>query len=373
MQTSGKPEPNKKTKQTEGQSDYQTDLDESNSCSNDTTVEANNKQVLIGRLVYLALVFAFLGLFVVWPAIHLWQQEQAQTQVAGMQEQEVGVDDKIDQGSNTNSVYVYDPKQQNFVKKDATKPINSDNTELNYTSTNTNSGAVNLNPTNPMAGVTFAEAFALAREQLGPNAVFEWNGQLYTTNLASEIKQPTSVVKNLFADLNPKRKFQKDSTSRVLEINECNLNVKYPIKTANGALVDFDRFDPPAPARPFWNFYAFTGYRTPTEKFGEGYTVFVQCFYVSQMSQPFQASLTGKNAISPEELFKLTGWFIADESIQNLQVSQNKDLKNGYSVVFTRKGILYSISFMAAPKDDNDKIGGLYASQIQLQFQDWLS
>jgi len=54
-------------------------------------------------------------------------------------------------------------------------------------------------------------------------------------------------------------------------------------------------------------------------------------------------------------------------------MSQNKDLNNGYSVVFTRKGILYSISFMAAPKDDNDKIGGLYASQIQLQFQDWFS
>jgi len=28
---------------------------------------------------------------------------------------------------------------------------------------------------------------------------------------------------------------------------------------------------------------------------------------------------------------------------------------------------------MAGPKDENDQIGGLYAYQIQLQFQDWVS
>jgi len=373
MQTAYTPDTHEQTNKPTSQLNNQVESVQIDSNLNQTTVKLDNWQVFIGRSIYLALVFGFVGVFIVWPAIYLWQQEQPQNQVAGVQEQKVRVDDKINQETDVNSVYVYDPKQQNFVKKDTTQPVNAGTSESSYVATNTNSGAINLNPTNPMSGMTFAEAFALARQQLGPNAVFEWNGQLYTTDLASEIKQPTSAVKNLFADLNPKQKFQKDSTSRVLEIDECNLNVKYPVKTTNGALVDFDRFDPPAPARPFWNFYAFTGYRTPTEKFGEGYTVFIQCFYISQMSQPFQASLTGKNVVSPEELFKLTGWFIADKSIQNLQMSQNKDLNNGYSVVFTRKGILYSISFMAAPKDENDKIGGLYAYQIQLQFQDWVT
>ena len=371
MQSLNFSEPKSPTNQVNDVPVYQTAQPQAELGQENIITSAKPWQLFLGRIVYLALVFGFVGLFIVWPAVYLWQQEH-KGQVSGVQESEQKASNLTDQKSSAELVYVYDPQQQSFVTKNPNNQTNK-TPQTSFTEAGKNPELVNLNPTNPVAGVTFAEAFALARQQLGPNAVFEWNGQLYTTNLASEVKETTSSVRNLFAGLNPKQKFQKDSTSRVLEIDECNLNVKYPMKTANGALVDFDRFNPPAPGRPFWNFYAFTGYRTPTEKFGEGYTVFVQCFYVAQMSQAFQTSLTGKNNISPTELYRLTGWFIADESIQNLQMSQNKDLGNAYSVVFTRKGILYSLSFMAGPKDENDQIGGLYAYQIQLQFQDWVS
>jgi len=343
----------------------------------DTTEESAS---LVGRLVYAVVLGTIIVGLIGLPIIYLLNQsnETDKRQVAGIGEGQSWENsnnnnqDKLGNSQNrSNEIFVYEPESGNFFKKEN----NQENTLSNRNNDTQNSGAINLNPNNPINGVSFAEAFAIARSQLGPNAVFEWNGQLYTTNLQSdEANNSTSssvYPKNIFSNLNPKIKFVGDDNSRVLEINECNLNVKYPLRTANNAMVDFDRIQPAKSARPFWNFYAFTGYKTPTEKFGEGYTVFVQCFNISQMSESFRASLTGKNMVSPEELFEKTGWFIADNSIRDLQMSRNKNLEHAYSVVFTRNGILYSMNFMAKPKDSNDKIGGLYAYQVQMQFQDW--
>ncbi len=342
------------------------------------TVEESGS--LVGKLIYAVILGVIIVGLIGLPVMYLLNQneENNNQQIAGIGEDRSwensnnNNEDKLGNPQNrSNEVFVYDPESGNFFKKED----NQENTLTDQNNNSQNSGATNLNPNNPINGVSFAEAFALARSQLGPNAVFEWNGQLYTTNLQSDETNNSSsssiYPKNIFSNLNPKTKFVSDDNSRVLEINECNLNVKYPLRTANNAMVDFDRIQPAEYARPFWNFYAFTGYKTPTEKFGEGYTVFVQCFNISQMSEAFRASLTGKNIVSPEELFDKTGWFIADDSIRDLQMSRNENLGHAYSVVFTRNGILYSMNFMSKPKDSNDKIGGLYAYQVQMQFQDW--
>ncbi|MDP7566313.1 MAG: hypothetical protein QF794_09400 [Candidatus Marinimicrobia bacterium] len=41
---------------------------------------------------------------------------------------------------------------------------------------------------------SFAEAFAIARSSWGPGAIFEWNGQSYTTSFAEEIVKPGETL-----------------------------------------------------------------------------------------------------------------------------------------------------------------------------------
>jgi hypothetical protein len=234
MQSSNCSEQKSPTNQVNDVPVYQTAQPQAELGQENTITSAKPRYLFLGRIVYLTLVFGFIGLFIIWPAVYLWQQEY-KGQVSGVQESEQKASNLTDQKSSAELVYVYDPQQQSFVKKNPNNQTDK-TPQTSFTEADKNPELVNLNPTNPVAGVTFAEAFALARQQLGPNAVFEWNGQLYTTNLASEVKEITSSVRNLFAGLNPKQKFQKDSTSRVLEIDECNLNVKYPTKTANGCV-----------------------------------------------------------------------------------------------------------------------------------------
>lgn len=323
-----------------------------------------------GRVVYFGLLSLLLVAAIGLPIWVLLEQER-QAQIAGVSENKAvteanGAASQTQETATDDEVYVYDPKTQTFTRKIRT----SNAAPVNITQ---GGGAVNLNPATPMDGANFAEAFAQARRQLGPGAVFEWNGQLYTTDYQTNEAQASqeNYPVNIYANLPTNRKLVSDATGKVLEINECNLNVKYPIYTQNGALVDFDREQAAANSAPYWTFYAFTGYRTKTEKFGIGYTLFIQCFNLSSLGEAHSKELLqAGDAVNPSELYHKTGWWIANQGIDNLRISRNQDLVQGYSVTFTRGGQLYSINFMAKPKDANDKIGGLYAYQVQLQFQD---
>ncbi|MBC8346430.1 MAG: hypothetical protein ISR82_00390 [Candidatus Marinimicrobia bacterium] len=42
--------------------------------------------------------------------------------------------------------------------------------------------------------ISFAEAFAIARNSRGPGAIFVWNGQSYTTSFAEEIVKPGETL-----------------------------------------------------------------------------------------------------------------------------------------------------------------------------------
>jgi hypothetical protein len=42
--------------------------------------------------------------------------------------------------------------------------------------------------------VTFSQAFAFARQEKGPGAIFEWNGKSYTTSLSEEIVKPGDTL-----------------------------------------------------------------------------------------------------------------------------------------------------------------------------------
>jgi len=50
-----------------------------------------------------------------------------------------------------------------------------------------NPGSISVDKPTP---TSFAEAFSEARNTRGPGAIFEWNGQSYTTSFAEEIVKP---------------------------------------------------------------------------------------------------------------------------------------------------------------------------------------
>ncbi len=50
-----------------------------------------------------------------------------------------------------------------------------------------NRGLISVDKPTP---TSFTEAFAEARNSKGPGAIFEWNGQSYTTSIAEEIVKP---------------------------------------------------------------------------------------------------------------------------------------------------------------------------------------
>jgi len=63
----------------------------------------------------------------------------------------------------------------------------------NKTLSNSNS-TIETNNQNYIKANTFNEAFAVARKQLGPNQIFEYNGKKYTTNLVGEKFEPSEEV-----------------------------------------------------------------------------------------------------------------------------------------------------------------------------------
>lgn len=325
----------------------------------------------LGKVAYFGLLSFLLVALVGLPIWVLLNQED-RAEIAGISEEKKVVLqdnskqlDTIDE-SLEEEVYIYNPETQTFSKTNGS----SDTKTVVQ-----GGGSVNLNPASPVDGTNFAEAFAQARSQLGQGAVFEWNGQLYSTDYRSN--EPAGIQEqypsNIYSSLSAGQKLVSDNSSKVLEINECNLNIKYPIFTENGAMVDFDRENAKGGNTPYWTFYAFTGYQSEYEKFGLGYTLFVQCFNLVDLGEQYSIGDQKSESVDPEELFNKTGWMIADKSISNLRMSRNENLVQGYSVTFTRGGQMYSLNFMSKPKDSNDTIGGLYAYQVQLQFQDQIT
>ncbi len=363
--------------QTSGPNPYtaQTDNHEPDSQQYYFDEEPQEPRLTFGRVAYFGLLAVVVLVLIGLPIWYLLNQEEP-GEVAGVRDEQVASDQETGQAQDDDSsineeeIYIYDPETQTFKTKEG------DNSDSSSSPGGQNRGgssgdSINLNPGEPINGVTFAEAFAQARSQLGSGSVFEWNGQLYSTDFRANEPQGIDQVypENIYANLNPSQWFVNDSAGKVLEINECNLNLKYPTKTANGALVSFDRVDLVDGKPPYWNFYAFTGYNDAQEKYGEGYTIFVQCFNLSELGESYQP-VGEEESANPRELYEKTGWFIADESIENLQMSRNEGLVHGYSITFTRGGQLYSMNFMTKPKDSGDQIGGLYSYQVQLQFQD---
>ena len=64
---------------------------------------------------------------------------------------------------------------------------------------------------------TFSEAFRVAREQLGPNKMFKWNGRVYGTNLAGEKFEPSDEELKKFSMNNSYTKNRLEKENKAVD------------------------------------------------------------------------------------------------------------------------------------------------------------
>ncbi len=202
---------------------------------------------------------------------------------------------------------------------------------------------------------------------------------------APEAYKPSTLIQELFksnkqVDRNPYTALKPDANNDVVKVEACDIALKYPKQLKNNKIDSFEmdgnNYSDPSTKGVF--LYTLPNLNLPYEQQVRVNDFSIQCGDTNEILGQEEYFET----VNPDEIRKLTGWFITGESkigsIQTRKIDTNalnfsiryyfEYNKKFYQISTTTEAILKNGGFEKSYQDELLSSDGIYANQVQIQF-----